>query len=424
MLDRRSLLANAVLLSAAATALIKGQPEPPQSAPVQNLLATARNTRKRLDFADGSFAGPAYEWLVEHGQQAAFFLIGEEHGIAENPKLAAQLFGALVPSGYRHAAVEISPPMAAELDRVSEKGGIAALKDYYRDAGANAVFFGMREEAEWLTAVRAAVPREKLAIWGCDYEVGADRRLIQMLEKMSKPKAAKAALAALRADSTASWAKYDATRDPRFIFSFAGNPELVRAVRAAWPNAPTEAEWIIDTLKETLEINRLWGAGKGWESNQRRATNLRKNFLRHWRPCQRKAKPPRVMLKFGSNHMVRGVNDVGAMDLGSLLPELTEAHGSKSFHLMVLPGRDCHVATFDPTAFRYFPRPTGREYGDGLEWLRDEAWRDSFTLFETAPFRPMVHANCQEFDDTFQRAVFGFDAVLVMSRSTASTNLL
>jgi hypothetical protein len=422
MFNRRSLLAGAVLVSA--TAPIKGQPAPPQSAPAQNLRATASRTRKRLDFADGSFAGPAYEWLVERGRQAAFFVIGEEHGIAENPKLAAQLFGALVPSGYRRVAVEISPPIAAELDRVSAKGGIAALKDYFGDASPNAVFFGMREEAEWLTVARAAVPREKLAIWGCDYEVGADRRLIQMLETMPKPKAAKAALAALAAESTASWAQYDVTRDPRFIFSFAGNPELVRAVRAAWPNAQTEAEWIIDTLEETLEINRLWGAGKGWESNQRRAANLRWNFLRHWRPYQHKAKPPKAMLKFGSNHMVRGLNDVGAMDLGSLLPELAEAHGSKSFHLMVLPGRNCSVATFDPTRFRYAPRPIGREYGDGLEWLRDEAWPDSFTVFETAPLRPMVHASRKDFDDAFQRAIFGFDAVLVMSGSTASSNLL
>ncbi|GAO39633.1 hypothetical protein SCH01S_35_00680 [Sphingomonas changbaiensis NBRC 104936] len=410
------------MLAAAPLAPVVAQTSSPTAE--DKVRGAARDARKRLDFADGRFSGAAYNWLVGQGRDAAFFLLGEEHGIAENPKLAAQLFRDLVPAGYGHVAVEISPPMAREVDRVLVRGGVPALTDYFGDQGSNVAFFGMREEAEWLSAARAAVPGARQVIWGNDYEVGADRRLIHLLKPMRKPAAAEAALSQLEKASTESWAQYEATRNPRFMYSFGGDPELVRAVRAAWPGIGPEADWILSTLEETFEVNRLWVSRQGWASNARRAANMRRNFLRHWQPCAASPKPPKVLLKYGSNHMIRGLNETSTFDLGSLVPELAEARGARSFHLLVLPGNESRAAVFDPTRFRYAPNAPKDSYQKGLEWMIGEARPDAFTLFDTHALRPLVYSNSSKVDPELLRVVFGYDAVLVMSGSTPSSNLL
>ena len=67
--------------------------------------------------ADGRLSGAGAELLLAAGRDAQFFLIGEEHGVAEIPLVAAGLFRELAPAGYRHLAIETGEFMAAELNR-------------------------------------------------------------------------------------------------------------------------------------------------------------------------------------------------------------------------------------------------------------------------------------------------------------------
>lgn len=80
--------------------------------PISEQVTEAAAHAVRLDFDGAAFSGPAFDRLVEEGRAAQFFLLGEEHGIAENPKLAAALFTALTADGYAQLAIEVSPPMA------------------------------------------------------------------------------------------------------------------------------------------------------------------------------------------------------------------------------------------------------------------------------------------------------------------------
>src|SRR4051812_46328765 len=199
MLNRRTVLAAAAVAGLARTPVASAQAPAAKPSPRERVAAAARAARRRLDFNDGRFSGAAYDWLVAQGRSSRFFLHGEEHGIAENPKLATQLFRDLVPAGYSRVAVEISAPMAGEIDTVLARGGLAALREFFADMGNNVAFFGMREEAQWLADARQASPAKGHAIWGFDYEVGADRRLIALLKGMPKPAPAQAALERLEA---------------------------------------------------------------------------------------------------------------------------------------------------------------------------------------------------------------------------------
>jgi len=425
-LDRRAALAAVVGLGVAGVAQAQTQaPPPPPAAPaptpslVERINATALQNRQKLDFDGARFSGPAWDTLLEAGRASQFFLIGEEHGIAENPKLAAQLFSALRPSGYEHVCVEISPPMASELDRAA-RGGIGGVRAMFADPRANVAFFGMREEAEWIAAARAAAPSRGQAIWGIDYEVGGDRRIIQLLKAKRKPAAAETALATLEAASNASWAQYAQTRNAQFIFSFAGDPALVAAVRTAWPNADQESAWMLETLEETLSINRLWVSREGWASNQRRATFNRRNIRR----LRAQAPESKVLFKMGASHMVRGLTHTQVLDVGNEISEAAEAMNAKSYHVMVLPGAGSHVAQFDPSAWTYRPSDAETYADQGMTPLMSAAYSDAFTLIDLHPIRPLVFgARHKALDPDLVRCVHGFDALLVMSGSTASSNL-
>lgn len=426
MIGRRELLSGATLLAAAPFVkadAAAAQTAPPKPSREQRLSTRAGEHRRRILFDGSRFSGPGYDWLVEQGRAAHFFLLGEEHGIAENPKLAAQLFTALAPAGYSKVAIEISAPMAGQIDRALTASGAEGLTRLLADPRSAVAFYGMREEAEWLAAARRAVPGRERFLWGTDYDVAADRRLIEILKGKRKPAPAVAALAVLERASSESWAKYAETKSPQYIFGFAGDPALVRSVRAAWPKPDAESLWILDTLEETFEINRLWVAGRPWESNERRGAFMRSNFLRHWRAEKKGGRSPRVFLKYGASHVVRGRNSTETFDLGSLVPEIAAIENGKAFSMLVLPGAGSSIASFDPTSFTYKPAKYDGVYQNGLEPILRQAWPDAMTLFDTHPLRPMLGHSKTPANPDLLRLVHGFDAILVMSGSTPSSNL-
>lgn len=412
----------ALLVATLGTTSARGQSDESQRPFAERIAETAAAGRKALEFDGENFSGPAWETLVAEGNAAQFFLLGEEHGIAENPQFAGALFAALAPAGYSRFMIEVSPPMARALDAAA-RDGLEGIRKLYATRGSEPAFFGMAEEAAMLAHVRGAVNDPAPVLWGADYEVGGDRLLIATLGKQPKPQAAEEALAALKAASDASWAQYEETRNPQFIFSFAGDPALVRSLRNAWPVRDAETSSILDTLEQTFAINRLWVAGKGFASNERRSDFLRHNFIAYWNAEKAAGRTPKVFAKLGASHMVRGRNNSEVYDLGTLMPEAAALEGRHAFHLLVLPGVGASTAVFNPSTWSYDAAPPKDDYMQGLEPLLGAVEPDTFTLIDLRSLRPLLGRWRDETHPELMRVVHGFDALLVMSGSTASTNL-
>lgn len=421
-MDRRAFLAASAVAVVAPLvgAPAKAEPTPTSTKPkgsTQIAEAIAAN-RMAIDFDGSRFSGDGYDWLVRRGSEAQAFLLGEEHGIAENPKLASQLFTALVPSGYRNVAVEISPPMAEILDRILRDEGRSEFERSLTAPVSRVAFFGLREEADWLAAARAASPMKGQALWGLDYEVAADRELISRLALAQKPATARDAMLRLTQASTTSWAKYDQTHNPQFVFSFSGDPRLVRELRSAWPGADAQSRLIMDTLEQTLAINALWVARNGYQSNLLRSKFMRSNLLHYW---QGKKPNDRLFMKMGASHLVRGLSMTDIFDIGTLIPELLALSGGRSFHLLVLPGPGTKTANLDPTKFLYVPGNRD-EYGEGMDLFDKSVVPGKFTLFDTAPLRPIARSS-SGVPLPLWRVIHGFDSVLIMTGSHPSSNL-
>jgi hypothetical protein len=423
-LRRLGLAALVLSMTTSALAQAPAAPStPPDPTFEEQVAARAGQSRHAVTFKDGAFSGPGWDLMLEEGRKSRFFLVGEEHGIAEVPAVVRELFRALQPAGYRHLALEVSPPIAKALDEsVRGADGFQKLTKFYGDYPPGVVFYTLREEAELLVAARAAVSGSDPVIWGLDYEVLADRILLDGVRKRAPEGPAKAAAEALYAKSMAAFKTVKDTGNPGAFFTFSSKPEILADLRQAWPHPDPESALVLDVLGETFAINQLFTTGKNWDSNQRRADLMRRDFLRYW--DEKKTNPPRVMFKFGGNHMLRGRNMTEVYDMGNLLSELAAAEGSQAFNVLVVGGAGTEHANFNPVKLIYEPGPVELAAETYMQPIVSQALPEGFTLVDLRPLRSLFTADrAKTVDPELMRIVHGYDVLLILTGSHPSKML-
>jgi hypothetical protein len=405
-------------LAAAAVAIVS-IPAAAQPARTDSLTALlAANRHAMTAGADGALAGPGAELLLEAGRNAHFFLIGEEHGIAEVPQVTASLFRALVPHGYRHLAIETGDALAGALNRAIVADPAGGSLAFQRAHWPGAPFFSRREESELLReAIEAAGGREDV-LWGLDYDILADRYALRRLRDLAPGAAARAVADSVIAVADSGLARAMREQNPGLIFMFGGPEDVYPRLRAAYAPAPgSEAERILHLMEETRAINGLFFSRQGYESNRRRALLNKRRFLDYLLASRTPdGALPRVMLRFGASHMVRGRTYTQVFDLGSLASELADAHGSRSFHVLMVAGAGTTHAVMDPRVLRSVEAPA--EYA-ATAWARpffDAALPQGWTVFDLRPLRPRI-PRLGDIPDELRQTLYGFDAVVVLTGS-------
>lgn len=413
-------LAAGTARAAAQTPAVAATPKPSLG---ERLGPLAAKHRLAVAFNGDNVSGPGFDKLVEEGKAARFFMVGEEHGVAQVPALVTRLMAALKPAGYARLGLEISPPTARAVDQAA-RGGIEGLKRFNADHPPGPPFYTMAEEAGMLAAVRAMLPGEAPVLFGLDYEVFQDRMLIALL-KAKAPASAIPALAKLEAASNAGWDQFLKTRNVGLILPFSGDPALVRAVRAAWPKPDAASEEILETLEQTLVINQHQAAERYFDSNNSRAVFNRANWARLWRTEGAKARPPKMMFKFGGGHMMRGRSPTEVYDIGNLVSETAVLRGETSFNLLVVPADGGRQAYFNPETFPKVSTTAVETVAElSLQALAAQALPGSSTLFDLRPLRAEMPSAVASADDTrLARVVRGYDAMLLIADARPSGDL-
>jgi hypothetical protein len=393
---------------------------PPARAWQDSALASAfTQTRLALRLEAGRLAGPGGELLAREAAAARFTLVGEEHGVREVPALVQALLRALAPE-YRVLALEVSPLAARRIAEVGASPDTRQAFDrHFRDEMNWMAFYTMPPETD-LLAWAVARDGGRLAVWGLDYEIWADRYWLKWLEPMVRP-SARPAVAAARALADSGFAR--ARRgDPSAVFSFTAPESLFTALRAAVAPSPrSDAAAVLGVLERTVEINRPFLAGRNYESNLKRSANLKRHFLAYWDSAGRAGPPPRVLFKFGAYHMERGLNGVRQYDVGWLAAAVAEARGEASFHVLVVGGPDTQHAVFDIGTLDYVPRPVESIAAPALAPARAALLPLGFTLFDLRPLRAAIQdRRLRAVDPSLERTIFNFDALVVLGGSTAS----
>jgi hypothetical protein len=426
-MNRRALLAaGGTFLLAGPRAFARGAspaPSQPQSqGPETRLLEALKKNRLPLTMGDAP-AGAGWDLLVKGARSAHFTLVGEEHGVAETARLSAALFKALRPAGYTRAAIELSPVIARDIETAARRDGLQGVLRFFANPETWSPMY-LRQEAEFLTAVVDASPKNEHALWGFDREIFSDRYLVSRLEP-KVPASARAAFARLKDASTSSAARREKDPGAEPPFLFAQEPSIVSAVRAAWRNPDPESDLALRTLEESLAINAVARTGTAWDSAERRARWMRGAFAEQLQADRRRGSSPKVMLKAGYNHMIRGANYVNIFDVGSMPDELATVSGERAFHVIVLPGPGSRQAVLGPG--RSFGSVSSDEFdefkaGDKrLTRVLSNTDAAGHEVIDLRALRPLAMRGLESWNADVVRTIHGYDAAVIWKGGHAST---
>jgi len=390
-----------------------------QAGPQARLLEALQKNRLPLTMSDGSPSGRGWDWLVQRARDAHFTLVGEEHGVAETAQLSAALFNALRESGYTRMAIELSPIIAQDLEAAARRNGVQGILDFFATPTTWSPMY-LREEAQFIASVVKAAPSGERVLWGLDREILSDRYLISRLEP-KVPARAKEPFARLKQASTDAWAQ-----GAPFIFSQNPDPAVVSAVRSAWSRPDRDTDLILRTLEESLAINAIGRTGTAWDSSDRRAQWMRNGFAERLREEQRRGPPPKVMMKFGYNHMIRGANYANIFDLGSMPDEVAQLAGARAFHVIVLPGPGSRQAVLGPgRSFNSVPSDEFDEFKAGDQRITRVLSNPTATgheVIDLRALRPFATRGLDAWNSDVVRTILGYDAAVIWKGARASSS--
>lgn len=430
-----------ILLSTCAiTCCLRAAEPTPSPTPAPTLSSVLLAHRATLQWdTDGASAGrrlrgAAAEQLINEARQSQFFLIGEDHGGAETARFAEAMFQAIRPLGYNHIAIEAGPLTGEVLEKGARSGGADAIGAFLRGQPFAVPFFNWREEAEYLAATVKAVstadtkPGNQHVVWGLDQEFILSPSIhLARLTELAKglPPAAQETVREFKARSEAGYAEMVAKKNPNAIWMMQVATADFDKLAAAFPKEG-EAARIIGELRESAEIYQLWLRREGYRSNELRAALMNRHFNAFYREAVAHGEAmPRVMMKFGANHMMRGRSFVDVFDLGTFLPELARQNGGRVFQMLVL-GRKGHVNNHRP--FSPDAADKSAVYEPNAEVLSFDptplfaaAVPDAWTLLDLRPVRPLLSADQVKVDAALQRILWGYDAVVIIPEVHAAT---
>lgn len=382
-------------------------------------------TRHSLAFKleNGQLVGEGADFLQTAMQSSQFFMIGEEHGVAEIPLATSALFQTAVNCGYNHLAIETGPLITEDISNALMRNGRQGLIDFIQADPLMVPFYSWKEDIQLLHAAYAASENKATFLWGVDQEnmFSACHLLQQVLDL------AQHANAKTKASQVLNQAhKLRREGIPGlFVVQEASFAEL--QLLAAHDNKT--AVHILKALETSYNIYKLFGqAMQGrieaeYENNAARESLIKKTFLRFYEQAVKKNKNqglPKVMLRMGASHLCRGQAQSKVFSLGNLLFELAIYNKSNAFNIFMMAGLGTEVQS----AFEgHQPAQNAKAMGLGpvLKICDTSAW----TLFDLRPLRSVLFAGkLADIDPELEQAIWQWDAMVVFSGSRPATNLV
>ena len=117
---------NKLMLAAIATAFV--------SMPVaaQESAAIPSSPIMSMTMVDGALNGEGADAIIAHIKGAQFILVGEDHGFADSPEIAAALARAARPFGFNHHVIEAGPISVDWVANILRRDGVDGLADGLR----------------------------------------------------------------------------------------------------------------------------------------------------------------------------------------------------------------------------------------------------------------------------------------------------
>jgi hypothetical protein len=291
--------------------------------------------------------------LFKEAEEHQYVLLGELHGETEIPQLLSDLWPRLWKANYRHIAAEVSPWAATHLERPATDDTIPVPGLWTRQQAAD-----LR---------RVAAPQQSV-LWGCDIEEVQPDQLIRQ-ETLLNP--TDTGLHNMQEIVSHGYARKLA-------------PELLRVANSEHPahDAQIGGVSLWESVLDTLKVEALRSDPRTrYAASSEREQVMKELFLRH----RRQAPQGKVLLRFGRNHLHRGLDARGISTLGNFVAEWALAQGQSVVNVGVFAAG-------------------GKEHLAGQTFEADERRDESTftllagisgsvaTLYDMRQLRPMLHA--------------------------------
>lgn len=351
---------------------------------------------------DSELSGPGADWLVTRGRAADHFLMGERHGTAEIPEVAASLYERLANHGYGPVALEIGPFAAEATNKALEEGGYPALKALHtRYESPPIAFLNRKEESE----MAARMAEAGAVIWGIDYEFIFSLPMhLDALAEEAKTEREREAIETARQKMNEDWGGAGG----RAVA--AADPSALRSLRAAFePRGDDSALARIDALLESNAIYAPYvrGTGTFYESSRRRETLMKEQLIdaiRDWEAEHGKA--PKVFHK--NAHVARHHSDHRYLTLGAFMAEWARARGEDTFHVAA----DCNGGQIPKTGQGGGGECTAWMGGEGSP-LADHLREDKVTVIDLRALRAEFF-DSEVLSEDLRQAIVSFDAYVAI----------
>jgi hypothetical protein len=206
------------------------------------------------------------------------------------------------------------------------------------------------------------------------------------------------------------------------MFILAADSGLVSALRAAWPHPDRESDAVLRTLEASLAIEPLERAGGAWPYMERRAQWGRTNFA----ALLRAESSPKILMKFGYNHMIRGANYFNSFDLGAMADEVAALSGERALHILVLPGPGSRQAVLGGAGFGSVSSDSVDEFRAGdqrLTRVLSNANAAGHEVIDLRPLRRLAMRGLESWNADVIKTIHGYDAVVIWKGAHASSGL-
>ncbi|MBL8642872.1 MAG: hypothetical protein JNK21_02980 [Rhodospirillaceae bacterium] len=350
-----------------------------------------------------ALTGTGGAWLTEKAAKAGILMIGEMHGVADIARAASTLARA---NGARIYAAEVGDTAAWKLNPllVTSDGAFEAYMADARRANSFA-FLNMREEADFARTVMRHSDGQRGEMWGLDQEfITSGPVLMERLASLARTPAQKEAVDKARPDFEQNF--FALSKVPKATFE---------NLRAAFAKGSPAAQTLIE---DTALSNDIYAA-LGYAQNAPREELMKRKFLMHWRKAAKaRGGAPKVVMKFGSNHLQAGLSTTMVPALGGFVRNLALMEGKNTFSVFILCGPDGAQRAFDGSA-----ASCQKEFEGALGKLAAHARSDTSIVFNTAPLRAIAGTLKRlNVGEDARQYIFSYDALVVLNDATPATH--
>jgi hypothetical protein len=181
------------------------------------------------------------------------------------------------------------------------------------------------------------------------------------------------------------------------------------------------------TLEESLAIETAERTGGVWPYMLRRSQWKRSNLAALLNADRGRKASPKILMKFGYNHSIRGANYFNVFDLGAMADEVAALTGDHAFHILVIPGPGSRQAVPGPNrSFRSVSSDDVDEMRAGdqrLTRVLANATATGHEVIDLRALRRMAIRGLESWNSDLIRTIHGYDAAVIWKGGRASSGL-